>query len=146
MESVRLKIINLLLALLRKMALKLMYYQAKYSAEEVVSEVVERQKFDMRGMKDRMKNVMLHDQDIIDKRWDECQKCEFLTTDEKLGKTYHKCGRCGCFMKVGDTYVKIRIATQSCPIGKWQAEYKFLEGKAINGTQPTVKPNQPAVK
>ena len=102
-----------------------MYLIAKYEAEGEVQEVVKSQKFDMRGMSDRLKNVMLHDQDIIDKRWDICKGCEFLTDQ-------NKCLKCGCFMKV-----KTRIATVACPIGKWDKEYKFIEGKKVNGTQPT---------
>ena len=98
---------------------------AKYEAEGEVQEVVKSQKFDLRGMSDRLKNVMLHDQDIIDKRWDICMGCEFLT--EK-----NKCEKCGCFMKV-----KTRVATASCPIGKWEKEYKFIEGKKVNGTHIT---------
>ena len=33
--------------------------------------------------------------------------------------------------------VKTRVATARCPIGKWEKEYKFIEGKKVNGTQPT---------
>ena len=100
------------------------YLIAKYQAEEEVQEAVKSQKFDMRGMSDRLKNVMLHDQDIIDKRWDICKGCEFLNNN--------KCEKCGCFMKV-----KTRVATARCPIGKWEKEYKFIEGKKVNGTHIT---------
>ena len=138
-DKIKLKIINLLLAGLKGMALKLLFYQAKYSAEEMVGDVIEKQKFDMRNMKSRIKNILIHDQDIIDKRWDECQKCEFLTTNEKLGKTYNKCTKCGCFMRVGEEFIKIRVSTASCPVGKWPAETKFLQNTKPNGTQPVVK-------
>ena len=104
---------------------RIAFLVAKYEAEGEVQEVVKKQKFDLRGMSDRLKNVMLHDQDIIDKRWDICMGCEFLT--EK-----NKCEKCGCFMKV-----KTRVATASCPIGKWEKEYKFIEGKKVNGTHTT---------
>ena len=104
---------------------KITYLIAKYEAESEVQEVVKSQKFDMRGMSDRLKNVMLHDQDIIDKRWDICKGCEFLTDN-------NKCQKCGCFMKV-----KTRVATVACPIGKWDKEYDFIEGKATNGTHDT---------
>ena len=100
---------------------KIMYLIAKYEAEGEVQEVVKSQKFDMRGMSDRLKNVMLHDQDIIDKRWDICKGCEFLNND--------KCDKCGCFMKV-----KTRVATARCPIGKWEKEYEFIKGRKVNGT------------
>jgi len=117
----------------------LMIYQAKYSSGRVIDKMTQRQKYDMRGMKDRAKNVILHDQDIIDKRWAECQKCEFLTSNEKMGKEYHNCSKCGCFMRIGDQHIKTRVATVGCPIGKWSPEYKFIEGKAVNGSQPVVK-------
>ena len=104
---------------------RIAFLVAKYEAEGEVQEVVKKQKFDLRGMSDRLKNVMLHDQDIIDKRWDICKGCEFLTEKNRWEK-------CGCFMKV-----KTRVATASCPIGKWEKEYKFIEGKKVNGTHTT---------
>ena len=103
---------------------RMTYLIAKYEAEGEVQEVVKSQKFDLRGMSNRLKNVMLHDQDIIDKRWDICTGCEFLNNN--------KCEKCGCFMKV-----KTRVATASCPIGKWEKEYKFIEGRKANGTHIT---------
>ena len=103
---------------------RITYLIAKYEAEGEVQEVVKSQKFDLRGMSNRLKNVMLHDQDIIDKRWDICTGCEFLNNN--------KCEKCGCFMKV-----KTRVATASCPIGKWEKEYKFIEGRKVNGTHIT---------
>ena len=105
---------------------KITYLIAKYEAESEVQEVVKSQKFDMRGMSDRLKNVMLHDQDIIDKRWDICKGCEFLNND--------KCDKCGCFMKV-----KTRVATARCPIGKWEKEYEFIKGRKVNGTHAPTK-------
>ena len=76
------------------------------------------------GMRDRINAVMITDQDVVDKRWAECEKCDHLTTNEKLGKTYNKCDVCKCFMKVGDMFVKTRVATAACPIGKWDKEYE----------------------
>ena len=103
-----------------------MFYQAKYSAEEEVKEIVKTSKFDLRGMTNRVKNVILHDQDIIDRRWAECEKCEFLI------KPTNNCKKCGCFMKA-----KTRVATARCPIGKWEKEYDFMKGKSINGINAT---------
>ena len=126
MESFKLKIVNLCLSALRVITLKFLYYQAKYKAEDDIEKVANKKKFDLRSMKDRFKNIMLHDQDIIEKRWAECEKCEFLI------KPTNNCKKCGCFMKV-----KTRVATASCPIGKWEKEYNFIKGQAVNGTQPT---------
>ena len=103
---------------------RIAFLVAKYEAEGEVREAVKSQKFDMRGMSDRLKNVMLHDQDIIDKRWDICKGCEFLNNN--------KCEKCGCFMKV-----KTRVATARCPVGKWEKEYEFIKGKAVNGSHIT---------
>ena len=103
---------------------RIAFLVARYEAEGEVQEAVKSQKFDMRGMSDRLKNVMLHDQDIIDKRWDICKGCEFLNNN--------KCEKCGCFMKV-----KTRVATARCPVGKWEKEYEFIKGKAVNGSHIT---------
>ena len=65
-------------------------------------------------------------QDIIDKRRAICDDCEF-----KMGLN---CLKCGCFIAA-----KTRVATVACPVGKWDKEYSFVEGKPINGTQPVVK-------
>ena len=113
-----------LLKLNIKIGQKLTYLIARYEAEGEVQEIVKSQKFDMRGMSNRLKNVILHDQDIIDKRWDICMGCEFLNNN--------KCDKCGCFMKV-----KTRVATARCPIGKWEKEYKFIKGKKVNGAHIT---------
>ena len=77
-------------------------------------------KIDLRAISNRFKNIMLHDQAAIDKRWAECEKCEFLI------KPTNNCKKCGCFMKV-----KTRVATASCPIGKWEKEYDFVKGEKV---------------
>ena len=141
LESVKLKVVVFLLKYNIKIGRKLAFYRAKYSAGKEVQQRAQNQMLDRRKMNERMKNIMIHDQDVLDKRWAECQKCEFLTTDEKLGKTYSKCQKCGCFMKVGDTFVKIKVATVACPLDppKWDKEYEFIKGQPTNGTQPIAK-------
>ena len=86
-----------------------------------------------------MKNITITDKSIVDKRWEACSKCEFLTTNEKMGITYDRCTKCGCFMKIGDKYIKIALATVKCPLHppKWDKEYKFIKGEAVNGTTAT---------
>ena len=139
LDLLKLKVVIFLLKYNIKIGRKLSLYRAKYSAGKQVRQTAQNQKFDLRNMSDRMKNVLLYDQDAIDRRWAECEKCEFLTTNEKLGKTYNRCEKCGCFMKVGDNFVKIKVATASCPIGKWGKEYEFIKGKPTNGTQLVAK-------
>ena len=96
---------------------KLVYLLSKYEANIYAEK---NEKLDLRGISSRIKNVLLHAQDIIDKRWDECQKCEFLL------KPTNNCKKCGCFMAV-----KTRVATASCPIGKWNAEFDFIKGRKV---------------
>ena len=132
----KLKVINFLLKILKKITLKLLYYRAKYSAGEEIQQVAKEQKFGYSGIKNRIKHIMLHDEEIMDKRWAECVKCEHLTTKEKLGKEYSSCNECGCFMKVGDNYVKIRVGTVACPVGKWGKEFDFAKGSPTNGVKP----------
>jgi predicted Zn-ribbon and HTH transcriptional regulator len=102
---------------LKKITLKLLYLQAKYEADDYA---VKNEKIDLRGISNRIKNVLLHDQDIIDKRWSECQGCEHLI------KATNQCKKCGCFMKV-----KTKVATARCPIGKWEKEYDFIKGRDV---------------
>ena len=101
-------------------------YRAELLASGQIDQVTKKQKFDMRSMGNRVKNVLLHDQDIIDKRRAICDDCEF-----KMGLN---CKKCGCFIKA-----KTRVATTACPVGKWDKEYNFMEGKAVNGTPTTTE-------
>ena len=117
MESVKLKIVQKILQFLKKITLKLLYLQAKYEADDYA---VENEKFDLRAIPDRIKKVFLHDTNIIEARFSECQSCEHFI------KPTSQCKKCGCFMKV-----KTRIATARCPIGKWEREYDFMKGKEV---------------
>ena len=117
-----------LLKLNIKIGQKLTYLIARYEARGEIGEAIEAQKFDMRNISDRFKNVIIHDEDIVNKRLDICKGCEFLF------KPTNTCKKCGCFMKV-----KTKIATSSCPIGKWEKEYEFIKGQAVNGTRTTTE-------
>lgn len=50
----------------------------------------------------------------IEKRLSICSKCEFWDK-EAINKT-GRCLKCGC-----STWAKLRMATERCPIGKWEA-------------------------
>ena len=117
LASLKLKFIQSILKLLKKITLKLLYLQAKYEADEYA---VENEKFDLRTIPERIKGVLLHDQAVIDKRWTECQGCEHLI------KATNQCKKCGCFMQI-----KHRISSSRCPIGKWEKEYDFIKGKKV---------------
>ena len=116
-----LKIINFLLNLNLKIGQRLVFYKAKYSAQEEIETLTKSQNFDLRGISNRVKNLLIHDQDIIDNRMEICNGCEF-----KMGLN---CKKCGCFI-----HAKVRSAISRCPIGKWEREYDFMKGKPINGT------------
>ena len=51
-------------------------------------------------------------EELIKKRLDICSSCEFWNASgfNKTGR----CMKCGC-----STWVKLRMGTESCPIGKW---------------------------
>jgi hypothetical protein len=53
---------------------------------------------------------ILVDANIAFERFNICQSCEFLKTEQ------FRCEKCGCFMKT-----KTHLASASCPIGKWAA-------------------------
>ena len=119
MVLVRTYLLNISINIVKKLAIKLLYLKAKYEADEYATKT---ENFDLRAIPDRIKNVLLHDKDIIAKRLDECQSCEHFI------KSPSRCNECGCFMKV-----KTRLATARCPIGKWEKEYDFIKGKKVNG-------------
>jgi hypothetical protein len=52
--------------------------------------------------------------EILIERKSICQACEFWSPEGFRGTG--KCTKCGC-----STWVKLRMATERCPIGKWQA-------------------------
>ena len=117
LELVKYRIVKYLLDINIKIGRKLVYLLSKYEADRYAEK---NEKFDLRTIPQRIKNVLLHDQDIIDKRWAECEKCEFLF------KPTGSCKKCGCFMNT-----KTKIATAACPIGKWDKEYDFMKGRKV---------------
>jgi len=114
-ESAKYKIVNSLLHFNVIIGKKLLHLLAKYEADDYA---VKNEKMDLRGISDRIKSVVLHDSAIIDARLAECRDCEHFI------KATSQCKKCGCFMKV-----KARLATASCPIGKWEKEYDFMKGR-----------------
>ena len=53
-------------------------------------------------------------QDVIELRLNTCRGCD-LWDSQALNGT-GRCKKCGC-----STWAKIRMATERCPIGKWEA-------------------------
>lgn len=54
------------------------------------------------------------DSDILEARESVCRSCEKWDAKAILG--LGKCNECGCA-----TWPKIRMASESCPLGKWQS-------------------------
>ena len=102
---------------------KISFMLSKYEAEDYS---IKNKTLDLRALPSRIKNVLLHDKSIIQKRWDICSDCEFLTKR-------NRCLKCGCFMKV-----KTRVAIASCPVGKWGKEYDINKGEKVDGTPAPV--------
>ena len=115
MQQVKYNIINFLLQLNIKIGRKLSYILAKYEADEYA---IENEKIDLRSIPRRIKNILLHDQEIIDKRRALCNDCE-----HRFGLN---CKKCGCFIAS-----KTKVATARCPVGKWEKEYDFIKGKKV---------------
>ena len=109
------KFINFLLQLNVKIGRKLTHLLAKYEADEYAEK---NENIDLRNIPNRIKNIILHDQDIIDKRFSMCQDCEHFINITS------QCKKCGCFMKV-----KTKLATSRCPVGKWDRE--IIKGEKV---------------
>jgi hypothetical protein len=52
-------------------------------------------------------------EELVQNRLSICQACEFWNP-EGFGGT-GKCTKCGC-----STWAKLRMATERCPVGKWE--------------------------
>ena len=116
MASVKIKIIDGILSIFKVIVMKLLHIRAQ---ADLNLRAEKGKGFDMRNIPKQFKKLLIQDQAVVDERWSECEKCEFLTSNEKLGKTYHNCKKCGCFMKIGDSFIKTKLSVAKCPIGKW---------------------------
>jgi predicted Zn-ribbon and HTH transcriptional regulator len=56
----------------------------------------------------------LASKDVLEERQSICKKCD--EWDSISFKGTGRCKKCGC-----STWAKIRMATERCPLGKWQA-------------------------
>ncbi len=129
MARIKLKIITFLLQFNIWLGKKLSGLHGKYTAEDQIMNSMKDGKFDIRKISSlgvNIKNLILRDKDIIDKRWAECEQCEHLI------KATSQCSLCKCFMKV-----KTRISTARCPMNppKWDKEYDFQTDQKLNGVK-----------
>ena len=109
---------------LRAVSIYFLKMKAGLEADEF-AEVNEQ--LDMRTAPPAVNYNVIHDEEVLKARWDLCSSCEVLTDA-------NKCEQCGCFMKF-----KTKVATSRCPIGKWEKEYEFIKGQAVNGTHATTE-------
>ena len=118
LASVKLLIVEWILEVLRATSIWFLNIKARI---EINNYAEINKEIDMRTAPASIRRGIIHNQDILDERWNLCSGCEFLTET-------NKCEKCGCFMKV-----KHKLAYASCPIGKWG---KYTE-KALSGTTVT---------
>ena len=116
--SVKLLIIEWLLELLRAISIYFLNKRARIEADRYSEN---NEYIDMRTAPVAIKHGIVHDETVLNSRWDLCQSCEFLTES-------NRCTKCGCFMKV-----KHKLAIASCPVGKW-GKYKIGN---LNGIRTT---------
>tara|TARA_Y100000310_G_scaffold343643_1_gene452244 strand:+ start:118 stop:477 length:360 start_codon:yes stop_codon:yes gene_type:complete len=104
LESYKLLFIEWLLEINIAIGKKLVNMIARMEADQYAEDNKE---LDMRTVSPAVKRGIIHDEAVLNERWNLCLGCEFLTDS-------NKCEKCGCFMKV-----KHKMAYAKCPIGKW---------------------------
>ena len=113
--------IEWILEVLRALSIYFLNIKARIDVDKFA---VNNDTLDMRTAPPNIKASIIHDQSILNYRWNLCTGCEFLT--EK-----NTCQKCGCFMKV-----KHKLAFASCPIGKWE-KYNITDKKVLSGSPIT---------
>ena len=58
--------------------------------------------------------------DTVTDRMAVCRECDMVKLTVKDNQTFHRCSLCGCWLD-GKHLAKARLATESCPLGKWGA-------------------------
>ena len=116
--SVKLLCIEWILEVLRAISIYFLNKKARMETDEYA---IENKTLDMRTAPASVKRGIIHDQVVLDERWNLCSGCEFLTES-------NKCQKCGCFMKV-----KHKLAFAKCPIGKWE---KYAD-RGLSGSHVT---------
>ncbi|MAF25544.1 hypothetical protein CL634_08240 [bacterium] len=104
MESYKLLFIEWLLEINIAMGQKLVNTKAHMEADQYAENNAE---LDMRTIPPAVKKGIIHDEAVLNERWNLCKGCEHLTES-------NRCDICNCFMKV-----KHKLAYAKCPIDKW---------------------------
>ena len=104
MESVKLLVIEWILEVLRAVSIKFLNIKARIEVDKYAET---NEEIDLRVAPKIVRQAIIHDQEVLDMRWDLCQGCEFLTEA-------NRCTKCGCFIEV-----KARWAKEACPDHRW---------------------------
>ena len=121
LESVKLLFVEWILEVLRAVSIYFLNIKARIEVDDYAEQ---NEEIDMRTAPPLVRSGIIHNQEILDMRWDLCTGCEFLTES-------NRCQKCGCFMKV-----KHKFANASCPIGKWD-KYTAKDRKVLDGITVT---------
>ena len=70
--------------------------------------------------------------DILAERESTCRACEWW--DAAALNATGRCRKCGC-----STWAKLRMATERCPIGKWEAVSVSSVSSVVNPSDPLQK-------
>ena len=117
----KLLFVEWILEILRAVSIYFLNKKARLETDEFA---INNDTIDMRTAPETIRRGVIHNQTILDERWDLCTSCEFLTEE-------NTCQKCGCFMKV-----KHKLAFASCPIGKWD-RYSVTDKKVLSGSPVT---------
>ena len=108
----KLLFVEWILEVLRAVSIYFLNIKARIEVDEFAKT---NESIDMRTTSPTIRKSIIHDEAVLNMRWDLCKGCEFLNES-------NRCEKCGCFMKV-----KHKLAQASCPIGKWD-RYKEVHG------------------
>ena len=112
-------IIGWLIEIFRSIVIYLENIKVNIEADEYSKE---NKDINMKKVSPLIRRNLLHNQDIINKRWNICMDCEHLTETRR-------CNLCKCYM-----FSKVKVAKAFCPAGKWG---RITNMKVLNGTTAT---------
>lgn len=61
--------------------------------------------------------------ETVARRMRACLACErAISRPSRInpGKIYHRCAECGCWLDGEGPFSKAKLATETCPLGKWE--------------------------
>ena len=128
-ELLLIKILKFILAIFIPIMMKLTKYYDKLVIKKELEKLYQTED-DVNILAEKwLSKIVLFNSEEIDKRRQECFKCEYWN-QPKTG-SFGRCSECKCLIKW-----KTRVAFESCPKGKWNAiDTSKKEGK--NGITAT---------